>query len=53
VVSTLADEYGEDDYVPLPAAERSRIQMIYLPASRDGARQMNAFLAGRLWRNAT
>lgn len=52
VVSTMAEEYGEQDYAPLPASERSRIQMIYIPASRDGARQVNAFLRGRLWRAA-
>ncbi|MFI1195321.1 ATP-dependent nuclease [Micromonospora sp. NPDC020750] len=52
VVSTLAEDYGEDDYAPLPPAERSRIQMIYIPASRDGARQMTAFLGSRLWRAA-
>ncbi|GIH16041.1 ATP-dependent nuclease [Rugosimonospora africana] len=52
VVSTMAEEYGDEDYAPLPAAERSRIQMIYIPASRDGARQVTAFLRGRLWRAA-
>jgi putative ATP-dependent endonuclease of OLD family len=52
VVSTLADHYGDDDYLPLPAAERGRIQMIYIPASRDGARQVTAFLSSRLWRAA-
>lgn len=52
VVSTLADEYGEDEYVPLTPAERSRIQMIYIPASRDGVRQVANFLRGRLWRAA-
>jgi len=52
VVSTFADEYGEDEFVLLSPAERSRIQMVYVPASRDGARQVNAFLRGRLWRAA-
>ncbi|MEV4201092.1 ATP-dependent nuclease [Micromonospora globbae] len=52
VVSTLAEEYGEEEYAPLPPAERSRIQMIYIPASRDGARQVTAFLRSRLWRAA-
>ena len=28
----------------LPGAERARIQVIYVPASRDGARQLTAFL---------
>lgn len=48
IVNTLAEEYDEDDYVQLTAAERSRIQMIYIPASRDGVRQVTAFLRSRL-----
>lgn len=52
VVSTLAEDYGEEDYAPLTPAERSRIQLIYIPASRDGARQVTAFLRSRLWRAA-
>lgn len=36
VVTTMAESYGDDDCAPLTAAERSRIQMIYIPASRDG-----------------
>ncbi|MFE7803751.1 ATP-dependent endonuclease [Streptomyces sp. NPDC057430] len=52
IVNTLAEEYSEDDYVQLTAAERSRIQMIYIPASRDGVRQVTAFLRSRLWRAA-
>ncbi|KUN40432.1 hypothetical protein AQJ30_07230 [Streptomyces longwoodensis] len=52
IVNTLVEEYGEDDYVQLTAAERSRIQMIYIPASRDGVRQVTAFLRSRLWRAA-
>lgn len=52
VVSTLVEDYGEEDYAPLPPADRSRIQMIYIPASRDGARQVTAFLRSRLWRAA-
>lgn len=51
-VSTLAEEYGEDEYVPVTPKERSRIQMIYIPASRDGVRQVASFLRGRLWRAA-
>ncbi|MFB6477497.1 ATP-dependent endonuclease [Streptomyces virginiae] len=52
IVNTLAEEYSEDDYVQLTAAERSRIQMIYIPASRDGVRQVTALLRSRLWRAA-
>ncbi|MFJ9327355.1 ATP-dependent nuclease [Streptomyces sp. NPDC101230] len=52
VVQTLADDYSEDDCVPLTPAERSRIQMIYIPASRDGVRQVTTLLKSRLWRAA-
>ncbi|MCZ7421926.1 AAA family ATPase [Verrucosispora sp. WMMA2121] len=52
VVSTFAEEYGDDEWALLTPAERSRIQMIYIPASRDGARQVTAFLRSRLWRAA-
>lgn len=52
VVNTIDDDYSEDQWAPLPPAERSRIQMIYIPASRDGARQVAAFLRSRLWRAA-
>ncbi|MFG2432588.1 ATP-dependent endonuclease [Streptomyces sp. NPDC048590] len=52
VISTLDEEYGEEEQVPLTAKERSRIQMIYIPASRDGVRQVTSFLRGRLWRAA-
>ena len=52
VVGNLADEYRDEDVVVLSPADRSRIQMIYIPASRDGARQVTAFLRSRLWRTA-
>ena len=52
VVRTLAEIYREDECVALPGAERARIQVIYVPASRDGARQVTAFLRSRLWRAA-
>jgi hypothetical protein len=38
------------DCIELKALDRARIQMIYVPASRDGASQVAAFLRGRLWR---
>ncbi|HEY7224646.1 MAG TPA: AAA family ATPase [Micromonosporaceae bacterium] len=46
------DEVDSDKWTELTAAERSRIQMIYIPATRDGARHVAAFLRGRLWRAA-
>ena len=42
--------YTEDDCIDLKPLDRARIQMIYVPASRDGASQVAAFLRGRLWR---
>ncbi|HCG54895.1 MAG TPA: ATP-dependent endonuclease [Brevibacterium sp.] len=51
-VSSLDDSYSEDRVHTLPAAERSRIQFVYVPASRDGARQVSGFLRGRLWKAA-
>jgi len=42
--------FVEADCIELKALDRARIQMIYVPASRDGASQVTAFLRGRLWR---
>lgn len=42
--------FAEADCIELKALDRARIQMIYVPASRDGASQVAAFLRGRLWR---
>lgn len=42
--------FVEADCIELKAIDRARVQMIYVPASRDGASQVTAFLRGRLWR---
>lgn len=42
--------FAEADCIELKAIDRARIQMIYVPASRDGASQVTTFLRGRLWR---
>ncbi|MCP1469336.1 hypothetical protein J3E64_001011 [Sphingobium sp. OAS761] len=42
--------FAEADCIELKVLDRARIQMIYVPASRDGASQVTAFLRGRLWR---
>ncbi|MER9002549.1 AAA family ATPase [Mesorhizobium sp. M0862] len=42
--------FVEADCIELKPLDRARIQMIYVPASRDGASQVTAFLRGRLWR---
>lgn len=52
VVDTLDETYGEERRMSMPASERARIQVVYVPASRDGARQLTTFLRGRLWRAA-
>lgn len=49
VVHTFDADYG-DKWVHLRDADRHRIQMVYVPATRDGARQVTAFLSGRIWR---
>lgn len=49
VVHTFNEDYGED-WVELRDSDRTRIQMVYVPATRDGARQVTTFLRGRVWR---
>lgn len=49
-IKTLDKKYKEDQCVDLSPADKTRIQMIYVPASRDGVSQMTAFLKGRLWK---
>jgi putative ATP-dependent endonuclease of OLD family len=49
VIHTFDDDYG-DRWSPFRSVDRNRIQMLYLPATRDGARQVAAFMRGRLWR---
>ena len=48
-IRTFGD-FAEADCIELKAIDRARIQMIYVPAVRDGASQVTAFLRGRLWR---
>lgn len=49
VVHTFDEDYGAQ-WVEFRASDRNRIQMVYVPATRDGARQVTAFLRGRVWR---
>lgn len=42
--------FQENDLQQLRGSDRSRIQLIYIPATRDGASQVTAFIRGRLWR---
>jgi putative ATP-dependent endonuclease of the OLD family len=43
-------DYTDDDCIDIRQPDRARIQMIYVPATRDGTSQVTAFLRGRLWR---
>lgn len=49
VVHTFEDDYG-DHCVELRSSDRNRIQMVYVPATRNGVRQVSDFLRGRVWR---
>ncbi len=50
---TRADEdYEWDACKPLTAAQRSAIQVVYVPANRGSISQVKALLRGRLWRAA-
>ncbi len=51
-IRTFEENYGADDCNSLRAMDRTRIQMVYLPASRDGAHHLASFLRSRLWRAA-
>ena len=44
------DEDFEDQCVDLRASDRNRIQAVYVPATRNGSREVTSFLRGRLWR---
>jgi hypothetical protein len=48
-VRTFGD-YEETDCVDVKAIDRSRVQLVYVPAARDAASQVGALLRGRLWR---
>lgn len=50
VVRTLSDRFEESDCSNVQATDRMRIQMVYVPAVRDGGSQVATFLRGRLWR---
>jgi hypothetical protein len=45
-------EYEWDECKRVQGGERSAIQLIYVPASRDAATQVTALLKGRLWQAA-
>ena len=51
-ISTFDKSFSDEHTHGLSAADRSRVQFVYVPASRDGVRQVTSFLRGRLWRAA-
>ncbi len=53
-VTTLEPNFNEDtDCQVVRVSDRSRIQIIYIPAIRDGISQVTSFLRGRLWKAIT
>mgnify|MGYP000200343702 CR=1 FL=1 len=52
-VKTLNENFDWDnDCQKVPAYERSTIQLIYVPATRNAEEQVTSFLKGRLWQAA-
>ena len=49
-VHTLQSHFSDDDCSDITSTSRRHIQMIYVPARRDGISQVSEFLRGRLWR---
>lgn len=51
-VTRLDEDYEWDACKPLTAAQRSAIQVVYVPANRGSILQVKALFRGRLWRAA-
>lgn len=49
-VRTLDATFKDDQCSELSPFDRARVQMVYIPATRDGTSQVSSFLKGRLWR---
>ena len=52
-VRTMRADFEETECSEIKALDRAHIQMVYVPAIRDGASQVSALLRGRLWRAIT
>jgi hypothetical protein len=52
-IRTLEPTFKDEECSELSALDRVRVQMIYIPATRDGASQVSSFLRSRLWRAIT
>lgn len=51
-ITRMDDEFKWEDCRKVGAAERSAVQMIYVPAARNAGEQVKSLLRGRLWRAA-
>lgn len=51
-VPRMDDDYTWEACKPVTAAQRSAIQVVYVPANRGSITQVKALLRGRLWRAA-
>jgi len=49
-IRTLQPNFQEAECSDITAVDRARVQVVYVPAVRDGVTQVTAFLRGRLWR---
>ncbi len=50
IISTVDKDFKEEDCAAVRPADRSRIQLIYVPATRSATAQVSSFLKGRLWK---
>lgn len=49
-VRSLTDNPDDNNRVPLKSSQRSAIQVIYIPANRDGVTQITQLLRSKLWK---
>lgn len=49
-IRNLSDNFDPSEVLELHPSDRARIQVVYVPAVRDGASQVAAFLRSRLWK---
>lgn len=51
-ITRMDENFDWEDCRNVPPAERSAVQMIYVPAARNAGEQVKSLLRGRLWRAA-
>lgn len=49
-INTFENEVGDENKISLRPYERSKIQLIYIPANRNASSEATQFLKGRLWK---